>query len=105
MALAVLVLATHNAHKVGEIRALLDGPPITVLGMDSFPQVPEPEETGETFAENARIKATAIALAKMHIAAVISTACLLMDWEHEITPLSEQIKITAVRRNLSSTRV
>ncbi len=68
MALLVLVLATHNAHKVEEIRALLDGLPIDVLGMDSFPQVPEPEETGETFAENARIKATAIALATGHYA-------------------------------------
>jgi XTP/dITP diphosphohydrolase len=59
----VLVLATHNAHKVGEIRALLESLPIEVLGMDSFPDVPEPEETGVTFSENARIKATAIALA------------------------------------------
>lgn len=56
-----LVLATHNAHKVTEMRALLGGLPVEVLGLDAFPGAPEPEETGETFAENARIKAVAAA--------------------------------------------
>jgi XTP/dITP diphosphohydrolase len=56
-----LVLATHNAHKVTEMRALLGGLPVEVLGLDAFPGAPEPEETGETFAENARIKAVCAA--------------------------------------------
>lgn len=68
MGSTILVLATHNTHKVEEIRALLEGLPIDVLGTDSFPDAPEPEETGETFAENAQIKATAIAQATGHYA-------------------------------------
>ena len=58
-----LVLATRNAHKVEEMRALLAPVPVTLVGALDFPGVPEPEETGATFAENARIKATAVALA------------------------------------------
>jgi XTP/dITP diphosphohydrolase len=59
-----LVLATRNAHKVQELRRLLGALPAwELIGMDAFPQAPEPEETGETFAENARIKAVAAAQA------------------------------------------
>jgi XTP/dITP diphosphohydrolase len=52
-----LVLATHNAHKVDELRRILgpalDG--IELLGYDG----PEPVEDGETFEANALIKARA----------------------------------------------
>ncbi len=52
-----LVLATHNAHKVDELRNILgtqlEG--IELIGYDG----PEPVEDGETFAENALIKARA----------------------------------------------
>jgi len=51
------VLATTNPDKIREIRALLGHLPITLVGLDSFPPVPPPEETGITFAENARLKA------------------------------------------------
>ena len=54
-----LVLATHNAHKVDELRrilgARLDG--IEIVGYDG----PEPVEDGETFEANALIKARAAA--------------------------------------------
>lgn len=33
--------------------------------------------------------------AKMHIGAVVSMASQVLNWEHELTPLSDQIKITA----------
>ena len=46
-----------NPDKVREIRALLDGVPAEILGLDAFPAVAAPEETGHTFAENARLKA------------------------------------------------
>lgn len=56
-ALVPLVLATHNAHKVTELRrilgARLDG--IDLLAYDG----PEPVEDGETFEANALIKARA----------------------------------------------
>jgi XTP/dITP diphosphohydrolase len=55
-----LVLATHNAHKVDELRKILgdqlDG--IELIGYDG----PEPVEDGDTFAANALIKARAAAL-------------------------------------------
>jgi len=52
-----LVVATTNRHKLREIRGILDGLGIAVDGLDAFALVPEPEETGRTFAENARQKA------------------------------------------------
>lgn len=56
-----LLIATRNAHKLQEIRALLPG--VELLGTDAYPQVPDPEETGSTFEENASIKARAWAAA------------------------------------------
>lgn len=52
-----LVLATHNAHKVQEVQAILAAsvPGLTVLGYDG----PEPVEDGVTFLDNALIKARA----------------------------------------------
>ena len=52
-----LLLATRNAHKLAEIRAMLPG--VDLVGTDAFPGVPDPAETGATFEENARIKAEA----------------------------------------------
>jgi XTP/dITP diphosphohydrolase len=52
-----LVVATTNANKLREIRGILDGTGVSVDGLDAFPAVAEPEETGATFAENARQKA------------------------------------------------
>jgi len=54
-----LVLATHNAHKVEELRKIL-GPAlegIELIGYDG----PEPVEDGDTFEANALIKARAAA--------------------------------------------
>lgn len=54
-----LILATRNAHKTEEIRLLL-GHRFEVLDVTSFPELPEIEETGTTFLENARLKAIGI---------------------------------------------
>lgn len=56
-----LVLATNNIDKIREIKLLLDDLPITVLTADDFLQFPDPEETGTTLEENARLKARVIA--------------------------------------------
>lgn len=56
-----LVIATRNKKKLGEIRELLEPHGIEVLSLAEFDGVPEVEETGETFAENAALKATQIA--------------------------------------------
>jgi len=52
-----LVVATTNPNKLREIRGILDGTGVSVEGLDAFPPVTEPEETGATFEENARQKA------------------------------------------------
>ena len=54
-----IVLATHNAHKVEEFRAIVAATrsDLEVIGYDG----PEPVEDGVTFAENALIKARAAA--------------------------------------------
>jgi XTP/dITP diphosphohydrolase len=55
-----LILATHNPHKVQEIRAILGNLPYEILTAADFPHLPDPEETGATLAENAIIKARAL---------------------------------------------
>jgi XTP/dITP diphosphohydrolase len=52
-----LLVATTNEDKLREIRSLLSGVPIDLLTLRDLPPIEEPEETGITFAENARLKA------------------------------------------------
>lgn len=54
-----LVVATRNAHKTAEIRAMI-GDSFEVLDVTSFPECPHIEETGTTFLENATLKAEGI---------------------------------------------
>lgn len=56
-----LVLASKNAGKIRELQAMLTGTGIEVVGLN--PAAPDVEETGETFQENALIKARAAARA------------------------------------------
>ena len=58
-----LLIATTNAGKLREIRQALSGIPVRLLSLADVPVIQEPEETGQTFAENARIKAEAYAAA------------------------------------------
>jgi XTP/dITP diphosphohydrolase len=53
-----LVVASHNGGKVREIRALLAPFGLVTLGAEEL-GLPEPEETGESFAANAVLKAQA----------------------------------------------
>ena len=62
-----LVVASHNAGKVREIKALLGPHGIDAISAGAL-GLAEPEETGDTFAANARIKAQASALASGHAA-------------------------------------
>ena len=52
-----LLVATTNPHKLREIRSLMADAPVEITGLDSLSHIPEPEETGETFAANAALKA------------------------------------------------
>ena len=58
-----LLIATTNPNKVREIRPLLAGLPLELVTLADVAAMPEPEETGGTFWENARIKALAYARA------------------------------------------
>jgi len=55
-----LIIASHNQGKVREIRALLEPYGIEPVSAGDL-GLPEPEETGTTFAENALLKARASA--------------------------------------------
>jgi XTP/dITP diphosphohydrolase len=57
-----LVIATHNPGKLKEMRELLAPYGIAAVSAGEL-GLPEPEETGASFAENARIKAEAAARA------------------------------------------
>jgi XTP/dITP diphosphohydrolase len=58
-----LVLATGNPHKVAELTRILadTGAGLALAGLAEFPGAPDVAETGATFAENALLKARAIA--------------------------------------------
>jgi XTP/dITP diphosphohydrolase len=62
-----IVLATHNRHKVEEIRNILSDPsfvrtslPLELLSLDNFPEIGEIIEDGATLEENARKKARTV---------------------------------------------
>ena len=57
-----LLVATHNAGKLTEISEILAPHGVTVVGAGDM-DLPEPEETEDTFVGNARIKAHAAAQA------------------------------------------
>lgn len=54
--LPLLVIATQNAHKTAEIARMLSGL-YEVSDLAAYPEAPDVEETGVTFAENAALKA------------------------------------------------
>lgn len=60
-----LVLATRNRHKVAELHAILTAAGLghELVGADAYPEIPDVPETGVTFAENALLKARALATA------------------------------------------
>ena len=68
----LLIIATANPHKVGEIgrilHEMLPEAPIELLSAADFPRIEPPAETGSTFAANALIKARAFAEATGRLA-------------------------------------
>lgn len=57
-----VVIASNNSHKIQEISAMLDGH-VRVISMNEAGFTDEIDENGETFADNARIKAQTVARA------------------------------------------
>ena len=58
-----VVLATRNAGKIAELNRILAdvGGRVEIVGLEAFPDAPDVPETGLTFADNALLKARAIA--------------------------------------------
>jgi XTP/dITP diphosphohydrolase len=76
-----LLVATSNPGKMRELVALFADVPCTLLSLGDLPQpVAPPDETGETCADNARLKATAYAIAS-------GLPCLAEDSGFEVEAL------------------
>jgi XTP/dITP diphosphohydrolase len=75
-----VVLATRNAHKVAELNRILADAGFggELVGLDEFPGAPDVAETGLTFADNALLKARAIA-AYTGLPAVADDSGLTLD--------------------------
>jgi XTP/dITP diphosphohydrolase len=78
-----VVLATRNEHKVAELNRILGAAGFggELVGLDVYPDAPDVPETGSTFADNALLKARAIA-AFTGIPAVADDSGLSVDALH-----------------------
>jgi XTP/dITP diphosphohydrolase len=52
-----LLIGTTNPGKIREITRLLEAAPVDLVTLDAWPSVAAPDETGQTFEQNARAKA------------------------------------------------
>ena len=85
-----LLIATTNKGKLREIVGILDGVPIALKTLADFPNVIVPEETGATFAENARQKA-------LHYASATGMVTMAEDSGFEIDALNGEPGIYSAR--------
>lgn len=58
--MSYIVIASSNAHKVEEYRALLKDQDVELQSLADYPGFPGVEENGSSFAENASLKAAAV---------------------------------------------
>lgn len=75
-----LVVASTNPGKVREIVDILGSLPVTILTLAAFAPIEEPEETGERFEDNARLKA-------LYYARTTGLPCVADDSGLEISAL------------------
>ena len=86
-----LVVATTNPGKIREITGILSGAAgIELVPLDRFPGLDEPEESGATFAENARLKA-------LYYAAATGLPCVADDSGLEIAALDNAPGVHSAR--------
>lgn len=91
-----VVAATTNPGKLREIFGILEGAaasggkPLEVLSLEDFPGIPEPEETGTTFAANSRLKA-------LYYAEAIGLPCTADDSGLEIAALDNAPGVHSAR--------
>lgn len=65
--MATIVLATNNKGKIRELSVMLKQFGVTVKSLSEFPEIGEIPETGDTFLENAFIKARTVAEITGHV--------------------------------------
>ena len=58
--MSTLIIATKNAGKANDFKLLLEPKGFEIKTLLDYPEIPEVEETGYTFEENARLKAETI---------------------------------------------
>lgn len=76
-----VLLATSNPHKLHEVRAILGPLGVSVRSLAEVPNAPpEPEENGETFEDNARLKAR-------YYARALGVTCIAEDSGLEVDAL------------------
>jgi XTP/dITP diphosphohydrolase len=85
-----VLLATHNRGKLRELREIVAGTALDWLGLDDFPGMVEVEETGATFAENARLKA-------LHYAQATGLCTLADDSGLEVDALGGEPGVLSAR--------
>lgn len=85
-----IVVATTNRGKLAELKGLLADHPVVVRGLGDFPDVPEAQETGVTFAENAREKA-------LHYGALLKSWVLADDSGLQIDALNGEPGVYSAR--------
>lgn len=85
-----VLIATTNPGKLREIRRILAGAPVTLKTLGDFPILAAPEETGMSFAENARQKAT-------YYAAATGMAAMAEDSGFEVDALGREPGIYSAR--------
>jgi XTP/dITP diphosphohydrolase len=88
--LGELLVATTNRGKLREIISILEGVPIAVKTLADFPGVEVAEETGASFAENARQKAR-------HYAGITRTVTMAEDSGFEVDALNREPGIYSAR--------
>ncbi|MDP6636615.1 MAG: RdgB/HAM1 family non-canonical purine NTP pyrophosphatase [Phycisphaerae bacterium] len=85
-----IVLATGNPGKLREIAQVLAGLPVDIVGLNELAAIPEPEETGDTFARNARDKA-------LYYAQATGQWCLADDSGLEVDALGGEPGVRSAR--------
>lgn len=73
-----LLLASNNRHKLIEFRRILDGSRLAIVGAEEAGIALEVNETGQTMADNARLKALAFA-AETDLAVIADDSGLEVD--------------------------
>ena len=85
-----LLIATTNAGKLREILRILEGLSVTLKTLADFPYVPVADETGSSFAENARQKA-------LHYARATGMVTMAEDSGFEVGALAGEPGIYSAR--------